>query len=102
MESNSFEKFTNRSVASGFFARISSIIWRIVRISEVERFSFKAVQIFLKNFLDFGLDMIEKRGIINFNSFSNESYASVVLCDSDVTFLRKGKDATFRLFSFSL
>ena len=42
--------------------------------------------------------MIEKQGIISFHSYSSQSYASVVLSDSGVTFLGEGKGAIFHLF----
>ena len=45
--------------------------------------SSKTIQIFLKNFLKFKFDIVEKQGIINVNS---KSYASAVLSDSEVTF----------------
>ena len=59
-------------------------------------FSLKGVLIFPKNFLDVELDTIEKRNIINIRSYRSQSYASLVLSDSDVVFLEKEKDATLR------
>ena len=44
------------------------------------------------------MDLIEKQSIINFNSYSCMSYASVVLSDSEVTFLGERKDVTFHPF----
>ena len=41
------------------------------------------------NFLNFSSDTIEKLGIINFRSYCNKSNASIVLSDSEVTFLWK-------------
>ena len=58
----------------------------------------KAVLIFSKNFFDFGMDMIEKLGIVNFSSYSSKISASVVLSDSKVTFLGEGKDRAFYSF----
>ena len=58
----------------------------------------KAVLIFLKNFLDFMSDTTEKQVIINLSSFSNNSYAFIVLCDSEVTYLGEGENAAFCLF----
>ena len=64
--------------------------------------SAKTVPIFSKNFLDFRSDMSEKQGIINLSSYSNKSYTSVVLWDSEVTFPSKEKDAGFRPFLYCL
>ena len=50
----------------------------------------KTVLIFIKNFLDFRLDMVEKYGIINLSSYSIKGYASVFLIGSEVVFLKKG------------
>ena len=55
----------------------------------------KTILILSKNFLDFGLNMIEKQGIINLSKYNSESYTSAVLSDSEVAILAKGKDATF-------
>ena len=79
MKSNALEKSKNSSVASRFFVRTPSMIRRIVEICEVT---------------------IEKQGIVNLSSHSSKSYDSVVLCDSVVVFLGKGKDATFCLFFY--
>ena len=46
-------------------------------------------------FLNFRSYLIEKQGFIN---LSNKSYASVILSDYEVTFIGKGKDATFYWF----
>ena len=53
------------------------------------------VLIFRKNFLDFRLNMIEKKSIINLSSYSSKSYAPVVRNDSDLSFLEEEKDAAF-------
>ena len=55
---------------------------------------------FLKNFLNFRSDMMEKQGIINLSSYSIKSYASVVLSDSRVTFLGERSMQPFIHFSF--
>ena len=59
----------------------------------------KAILIFPKIFLDFRSDTIEKPGIISPSNYENKSYASVVLSDSEVTFLGKGE---FHILSNSL
>ena len=58
----------------------------------------KAVLIFPKNFLDFRSDTVEKQGIIKLSSYSGKIYTSVVLSNSEVTFLGEGNDAAFRPF----
>ena len=44
--------------------------------------------------------MIDKQGIINLSSNSSKSYAPVVLSESEITFLREGKDAAFHPFLY--
>ena len=44
------------------------------------------------------LDTIEKQSIINLSSNSSKSYTSVVLSDSEITFLEKGKMQPFDHF----
>ena len=51
--------------------------------------------IFPKNFLNFRFDTVEKQSILNLNSYSSKSYASIVLDDSEFTFLREREDAAF-------
>ena len=46
--------------------------------------------------------MVKKQGIINLSRYITKSYAFVVPSDSDVTFLRKGKDGTFCLFLYGV
>ena len=58
---------------------------------------FKSSSDFPKNFLYFGSDTIEKQGIIDLSSYSSKYYASVVLSDSEIAFLGKGKYA-FKFF----
>ena len=55
----------------------------------------KTVLFFPGNFLDFRFDMIEKQSIISLSNDRIKSYTSVVLCDSEVTFLEEGKNAAF-------
>ena len=55
----------------------------------------ETILIFPKNFLNFRFDTVEKLSIINLSSYRSKSYASVVLGDSEVTFLRKEEDAAF-------
>ena len=69
-----------------------------VSISQCGTITLKAILIFPKNFLDFGLDTIKKQCIINLSSYSSKSYAFVVLGDSEVTFLEEGMDAIFHPF----
>ena len=57
--------------------------------------SLKVVQTFSKNFLDFRLNTIEKQGIINLISSSSKPNASIVLSDSEATFLWNGKNSAF-------
>ena len=57
----------------------------------------KIVLIFSKNFLDFKSDTIENQSIIN---LSSKSYASVVLNDSEVAFLRDVRLQSLVNFSF--
>ena len=71
------------------------IIQKIVRICDVDRFPPKTVINFPKNFHNFMLGAIEKQSIINFSHNWSKSYISVVLGDSEVTFLRKGEDVAF-------
>ena len=54
--------------------------------------SLKAVMIFPKNFLDFGLDMFGKLGIVNLRNYSSKNYTSVVLCDFKVAFFEERKE----------
>ena len=60
----------------------------------------KIVLIFPEKFLNFRSDTIEKQSTINLDSYIYKSNASVVLCDSEVTFLWEGKDVAFRSFLF--
>ena len=62
-----------------------------------ESISTKAIQIIVKNFLDYRSDTTEKQ-VYNLSRYSSKRYASVVLSDSEVTFLRKGEDAAFNPF----
>ena len=45
------------------------------------------------NFLNLRFNAIEKQSIINLSCYRSKSFASVVLGDSMVTFLREGEDA---------
>ena len=87
LEPNALGKSTNSSVASKLFVRIPSMIWWIVKICTVT--PSKAVLIVWKSFLDFGSDKIEKLCIINLSCYNCKSYISVVLGNSEVTFLRE-------------
>ena len=60
----------------------------------------KTVLTFPKNFLNFRSHMIEKRSIINLNSYSHKSYTSVVVSDSVVAFLLEGEDTAFCSFLY--
>ena len=55
----------------------------------------KTILIFPKDFLNSRFDTIAKQSIINLSRYRSKCYASVVLCDSEVTFLREGEDAVF-------
>ena len=57
----------------------------------------KVLLIFCKNFLDFGLDTVEKHG--NLSCDNSKSYASTVLHDSKAVFLGEGKVTIFRFIS---
>ena len=46
--------------------------------------------------------MAKKQSFINFSRYSINSYASLVLRDSEVTFLEEGKDATFCPFLYCI
>ena len=63
-------------------------------------FLWKLFWFFLKNFIIFWLDMIEKQGIINLSSYSSKSYISVVLSYSKIAFLLERNDAVFCLFTY--
>ena len=39
--------------------------------------------------------MIEKQSIINLNFYSSKNYASIILSDSEVTFVGEEEDAAF-------
>ena len=87
MESNILEKSTNKSVSSKFFCTMSFYdstdcqnLWCCGLIFT------KTVLIF-SNFLNFCFDAIEKQSIINLSCYGCKSSASLVLCDSEVTFL---------------
>ena len=54
---------------------------------------------FLKNFLDISSESIKKQGILNLSSYSSKSDATVVLGDSEVTFLEEEVDTAFVHFS---
>ena len=86
---------TNDCVAPKFFPFTTSVIQRIVRIWECGSIPSKAVCIFLKSFLNFGLDTIEKQSIINLSCNNSKSHVSIVLNDSVVAYLGKGTDITF-------
>ncbi len=51
----------------------------------------KAVLIFPKNFLGFRLDTIEQRGFLKLSNYNSNSYAFVVLSDSEVTSLEEAR-----------
>ena len=53
---------------------------------------------FSKEFFNSRFNSVEKLSLINLSSYSVKNYASVVLSDSDDTFLGKGDDAP--LFPF--
>ena len=55
----------------------------------------EAILISPKNFLNVKSDTIKKWGIVNLSSNSSDSYSFVVLCDSEVVFLREGEDTPF-------
>ena len=68
--------------------------WRYLETSVLPRYfcmySFDDLtesQNFPKYFLNFGLHTAKKQSIINFNIYCSKSYASIVLRDSDVSFL---------------
>ena len=50
---------------------------------------------FPKNFLNFRFDTVEKQSILNLSNYKSKGYASVVLGDSEVTFLREGRMQPF-------
>ena len=58
----------------------------------------KAVKIFSQNFLNFRSDMIENRCMINLSSSCSKNYASVVLNDSEVAFLREEEQTLIYFF----
>ena len=96
MESNALKKSMIHCVTLRFFCTYSfgdlidsQNLWSYVLISP------KTILIFPKNFIDFWFDTVEKQNIIN---LSHESYASIVLNNSQVAFLGKGEDAAFYLF----
>ena len=66
MESNAFEKSANKCCLKIFL---------------------HVVLIFPKNFLGFKFDATEKQSIINISSYCNKNYVSVVLRNSEATFL---------------
>ena len=75
----------------------------IVRICDVkDRFLWEPFWFFPKNFLNFISDMTKKQDIINVWIYSSKSYAAVVLCDSEVTFLKEEEDAAFCLYLYGL
>ena len=57
---------------------LNVILW-IVSIWSCVLITPKAILIFPKNFLDFGLNTIKKQDIINLSSYRSKSYTSVVL-----------------------
>ena len=61
----------------------------------------KSVLIFPLNILEFRSDTIEKQGVRNLSSYSSKIYTSVVLCDSEVTFLRERRMQHFVHFSIA-
>ena len=69
----------------------------IVRILNAVEFSESSSMFFLRKFLEFWSDTIEKPGIKN---FSNKSCAILVLSDFEVTFLEEMEDTTFSLFLY--
>ena len=104
MESNALEKSTNVSVDSRFFARIISMIRRIVRIFDVvDRFLRKPFWFFLREkYFDFRLDMVEKQSIVKFSTYRDKCYASADVPDSKVPVLAEEDDAAFSPFLYCI
>ena len=76
-------------------------IRQIFRISgTVDLFSPKNILILLKNFLNFWFDAVELQNIINLSCDGSMGYVSVVLGNSEVTFLVEREDEGF--FQLSL
>ena len=91
MESNALEESTNNSVALRIFARIPSMIRRMIGISDVVgRFLGKPFWFYLRIFLISGRIQLKSRELQTL-----ASYASVVIRDSDVVFLGEGEDVAF-------
>ena len=57
----------------------------------------KSILILPKNFLNFWLGAVQLQSIINFSRYGSKGYTSVVLCNSEVTFLGEKEDAAFCL-----
>ena len=100
IESNALEKYTNKIIVSRlvfFFFCTNSFddstdcknLWCYVSIS------LETDLIFPKNFLNFRFYAIEKQSIISLNRCRGESYAPVVLDDSEVPFLWEGEETAF-------
>ena len=85
-----------RELLLGFLYKLH--LW-LNRLSESVKlwidFSENIFFIFLKNFLNFWFDVIEKPSIINLSHYGTKSYALVVLGNSKVTFLGEGENAAF-------
>ena len=60
------------------------------------------VLIFPKNFLDMSSNTIEEKGIMNTSIFNIKRYSSAVLCDPNVIFFVKVRDAGLRLFRYCI
>ena len=97
MESNGFEKSTNDSVASRFFARTPSTSYP----ESVKLLIDFPENISEKNFFDFSLDSMKKQSIINFSSYNINSYFSV-LRNFEVTFLGEAEGAAFCSFLYCI
>ena len=100
MESNALAKWTNKTVTSVFFLK-KILLWfnRLSNLWYCESISPKITLILSKNFLNFWFDVIEKQSIINFSRYGSKSYTSVVLGDSEVTFLEgRGRCSLLSIF----
>ena len=89
------EKSTNNNVASTSFTSTPTMIWGMVRIYEVVDRLLRKIFDFPLDIFDFWSDTIDKQGNINFSSYSDKIYASVVLCDSEVDSPREKENADF-------
>ena len=91
VESNDSRNQQTIVLLQGFFVSTPAIIQGVVRICEfMDRFIRK--QFLNKNFLDFRSDSIENQGIINFSSHNIKDYTTVILSDSNVTFLKEEEE----------